>query len=128
MIIYQSMDRAFDEFTDVKVESLSCFLYFLLEVPRNGAGKMNFQKWIVVLHDIPFEEVDETTDEQFVDFRYIPMHGKERRKASQKAVGLRLAIYFVYDLCRGKSGVYQKHVANVFGKLVFQTVACQSFA
>ena len=82
MIIYQSVDRAFDEFTDVKVESLSCFLYFFLEVPRNGAGKMNFQNWIVVLHDIPFEEVGETTDEQFVDFRYIPMHGNERRKAS----------------------------------------------
>ena len=63
MIIYQSVDRAFDEFTDVKVESLSCFLYFLLEVPRNGSGKMNYQKRIVVLHDIPFEEVGETTDE-----------------------------------------------------------------
>ena len=63
MIIYQSVDRAFYEFADMKVESLSYFFDFLLEVPRNGAGEMNCQKRIVVLHDIPFEEVGETTDE-----------------------------------------------------------------
>ena len=69
MVFYQSVDGAFYEFTNVEVESLGCFLDFLLEVPGDGAGKMNFPMWMVVLHHVTLEKVGKTTDEQLVYFR-----------------------------------------------------------
>ena len=83
---------------------------------------------IAVLHDVASEKVGEAGDEQFVDFRLIPMHREERREAGQKAVGLWLAINLVYDLCRGKAGVFQELVADVFWQLVLQAVARESFS
>ena len=79
--------------------------------------------FVVILHDVASEKVGEAGDEQFMDFRLIPMHREERREAGQKAVGLWLAINLVYNLRWGKSGVLQELVADVFGLLLLEAVS-----
>ena len=63
-----------------------------------------------------------------MDFRLIPMLGKKRSKAGQETVGLWLAIYLVDDFGRGELGLFQKSLADVFWKLLFQTIAHESSA
>ena len=127
MICCQSMYRTFNEFAGLNVQFFSCFFHFFLKVPGDGAGEMYRCLLKIVLHHISSEEITETSNQQGMDFGFLPMSGEERSKTRQKTVGLRLAIYLVDDFCRSELGLFQKGLANVFRKLVLQAIAHKPF-
>ena len=71
MILYQSIYRTFDEFPCSDVQCICSFLHFFLKIPGDGTGEMHFTKRVVVLHDIPLEEIRKTRNQQCADSRFF---------------------------------------------------------
>ena len=94
-----------------------CSLYQLVAVDEgHGAHEMHGQLRMLVRHDVAAEELTEVLHHQVAEQRIVNMILNIQRSSSKEAVGHRLSIYLIYNVCLRQLLLLQVLVADV-GKL-----------
>ena len=103
------------------------FGQFGFVVVCDGACKMDGIVRLLVVLDIPDEELREAIRQQMVDGWQVAVACAEGGETGQKSVGQGLSIGLLDDACRCFPGFVKKQLADVRRKLAFQHIANQSF-
>ena len=128
MIFYETLHGAFDDSSQFYLQGAGGLFENLFVVVGDRAGKVYFQIFVIILHDVAGEEILESVQYDAVDTRFLDVLDEERRYRGEEPVWERVSVYPVENFLRGKVEAVEEFLFQLGSQLVFETVAHQQFA